>query len=167
MMYVVLRGDLGCGELPQVARDLPALVERSRKEVALPAGRAKLRAQRHVARVVGTEQVAVREQDGLAEESDALVVAEQASARQRAEPLAQQEVAVAVHQRAGDARVRQPSQRGDDRRETRIVVVVADPGLEQVAEDVELARRARGAIHELDEPARRLRVARSQDAGRR
>ena len=104
----------------------------------------------------------MREQDRLAEERDALVVAEQARARQRAEPLAQQEVAVAVHERAGDARVRQPAQRGDDRLEARIVVVVADPGLEQVAEDVQLARRARGPIHELDEPARRLRIARSQ-----
>ena len=50
-----------------------------REEVALPLGRAQLRAQRHVARVVGAEQVAVREQHRLAEERDALVVAEQAA----------------------------------------------------------------------------------------
>ena len=60
----------------------------------------------------------------------------------RAEPLAQQEVAIAVHEcaRARPSAV-SVCERGDDRRDARVVVVVADPGLEQIAEDVQLARR--------------------------
>src|SRR6185503_11568987 len=155
-------GDLGGRELAQVARDLPPLGERPSEEVALPLLGAQLRAQRHVTRVVRAEQVAVRQQSALAAERHALVVAEQARARCLAEPLAQQEVAVTVHERARDARAGELSECGDDRLQARIVVVVADPRLEQVAQDVQVARGARGPFHELDEPARRLRVPRSQ-----
>ncbi len=95
---VGLRRDLGGAELPQVGGDLAALGERFREEVALPCRIAQRAAQAHVARVVGAEQVAVREQHGAAVEIDALVVAEQPAAGRGAEPRPDQEVAVAVHQ---------------------------------------------------------------------
>jgi hypothetical protein len=102
----------------------------------------------------------VRQQHGRAVDRDRLVVAEQPAARERLEAGAEQEVAVAVHHGAGHPRVAQPRERGEDRRERGIVVVVADPRLEQVAQDIEGARGERFALDEVHEQANRGSLAR-------
>ena len=49
----------------------------------------------------------------------------------------QQKVAIAVHHVAGDAALGEAGERGADPVAIRFAVVIADPGFEQVAEDVE------------------------------
>ena len=63
----------------------------------------------------------------------------------------------------GTPAARELARARDDRREPRIVVVVADPGLEQVAEDVELAGAARVA---LDERRKNRRIVSGSPASR-
>src|SRR5690606_24906492 len=90
-----------------------------REKIALPRGIAQHRAKLEVTNVVGAEQVAVRQQHALAVELDRLVVPEQAAAGRERETAADQEIVIAVHDGALDARFRE---RGEP--------VVADERLE-------------------------------------
>src|SRR6185503_4294472 len=85
-------------------------------------------------------------------------IVEERRAGRRAETPAEEEIAVAVHQvelHAAAAQV--PEQAGDHGVERQAEVVVADPVLEEVAEDVQRARGARLAFQKLDEALVRLR----------
>ena len=93
-----------------------------------------------VGRVVGAQGVAVHQQRRHPIQVDPGGVGEQRHAGPRGVAFGQHEVAVAVHEIHRRAR-------SDQRREPlrrvacdRFVVVVADPGFEQVAEDVERVR---------------------------
>jgi hypothetical protein len=74
--------------------------------------------------------------------------------------MAEQEVAIAVHDAARYARARQGAQRVDDHALRRVGIVVADPGLEQVAEDVERGRAPRSGCEKAQELLGRLRPRR-------
>ncbi len=111
----------------------------------------------------------MREKHGLAERLDALVVVRATGNRSRHRNRAPSRKSRLPCMTAHGTPVRvSRAQRVDDRRQTRVVVVVADPRFEQIAEDVELAEQSRAsASMKLDEPANRLRVSRIEDAGRR
>src|SRR5690606_30960847 len=66
--------------------------------------------------------------------------------------IAEQEIAVAVHEENRDAGSVQCGQRVGDARRNRVRRVVSDPRLEQVAEDVQRTCMARLAMQEVDEP---------------
>ena len=87
-------------------------------------------------------------------------VGEQAAAATGAEARTQQEVAIAVQREAGDSRGSDGTQRLADLLVAGSLVVVADPGLEQITEDVERLRGARVGLEELEELIGRLRRAR-------
>ena len=122
-----------------------------RKELRTPFRVAGLRTELLVGGVIGAQQVAVADQHRRALQQDHRRIRQQAHARARRVVAAQQEVAVAVdevHRRAGRIQRRQrlrhhaPALRG---------IVVADPGLEQVAEDVERLRARGDAAKEAEE----------------
>ena len=90
---------------------------------------------------------------------------EAAAARDR---LAEEEVAVAVHQADRDAAAGEPAERVEQAPVEAVVgVVVAEPPVEEVAEDVERRRRPRLLADEPKEPLRDRRRARARDADRR
>jgi len=95
-----------------------------------------------VAHVVCAEHIAVQQQHTLAVYLGDRAVLDQRRAGFPAEPLANQEITVAVHDETGDPGVRQGAQRLHDRVARGCRIVVAEPDLEQVAQDVERAGRA-------------------------
>ena len=90
-----------------------------------------------IAVVVGAQHIAVHQQDALAIELDGRAVLEQPAAGVATEALAEQEVAVAVHDEAGHTSRGEIAQRSHDFALCRVRVIVTDPGFEQVAQDVE------------------------------
>ena len=84
------------------------------------------------------------------ERHDELVLAVQRGADARGEALAEQEVAVAVHQVQRGAGGGERGERGDERLVGGIDDVVAEPDLEQVPEDPQRAR----AVRPVDEASR-------------
>src|SRR5690606_31570364 len=103
---------------------------------------AYLVAEGQVVGVGGTQGVAVHQQGTPAMAVDQERVIDQGTAAASAKAGTEQKVAVAVHDpyRADGG---QCSQAFAYRGGQRAVVVIADPGLKQVAEDVQGARRAR------------------------
>ena len=98
-------------------------------------------------------------------------VGQERDAGGRGEGVAKQEVAVTVHDGDLQPGVGGRAQRGDDLRVVRVIaVVVADPGLEEVAEDVEGLGFARAAREEAEEqrsrpgrPGRQVEVGDEED----
>ncbi len=129
---------------------------------ATKAGTAQQAARRLVVVVVGAQQVAVREQGGDAVEVDDGLLRQQGQAGLRGEALADQEVAVAALKSDGHAAARQLPQGVPYRRRRGVVVVVADPGVEQVAEDVYDLGLPRPHPGEADEQLHRLRALRRE-----
>jgi len=105
-------------------------------------------AQPLVVAVVGAEHVAVHQQHPLAVKLDDGAVVDQRAARVAAEALAEHEIAIAVHDEAGHTGLRERTQRGRDVALGRVRVVVADPDLEEVAQDVQGLRLARLVLQE-------------------
>lgn len=99
-------------------------------------------AQPLVGGVVDAQRIAVHEQDPAPVQRDDRAIGEQAHAGLLAKALADQEVTVAMDQVARHSTLSERAQRADDPALVRIGVVVADPGLEQVAEDVKRLRAA-------------------------
>ncbi len=122
--------------LAQLPGDLPALRQGPRQEIALPVRRAHLLAKLHVFGVRQAQRVAMREQPALAGKAQHGRVGQQRGAAGPQEALADQEVAVAVHEEhcepAGGCLQHTCAIGGEARLEGR---VVADPDLEQVAQD--------------------------------
>ncbi len=147
--------DLGRAHAPQVGGDLPPLCQRLGEEVPSPRRVAQRCAQAQVARVVRAQEIAMREQHFASMELDLLEVAEQSAARGGAKLVAEQEIAVAVHDGARHAGRSQARERVEDRSQIGVVVVVADPCLEQIAEDVYAVGRHGLGSDEVDELARR------------
>src|SRR6185436_18740014 len=135
-----------------------ALRERPGEEFALPRLGARDPAPVLVVQVVGAQRVAVHEQRAHALDLVHARVGEELRAGGGAKALADEEVAVAVHEvdrhaAAGEVR----EQPRDHRVERRLEIVVADPGLEEVAQDVERVGGARLSFEQLDEPLVRCR----------
>src|SRR5215468_3002141 len=84
------------------------------------------------------------EQYALAPELGDHWIAQQAAAAARTEAGAEQEVAIAVEGEARDAAASELAQRAAHTLIARLLIVVADPRLEQVTEDVE--RLGRGCL---------------------
>ena len=99
---------------------------------------------------------AVAEDKGPLGQQQVVRVGEQADAGGGREALAEQKIAVAVHEGDLQPCVRGGAQRGDDARVVRVVeVVVADPHFEQVAEDVERFRLPGTASQKAEEQSSR------------
>ncbi len=107
-----------------------------------------------VAGVASAQHVAVHQQHTLAMQVDDGAVLEQRAAGLGGEARADEKIAIAVHEIRGYSRIVQCAQLRDDRAYCRIGVVVAEPGFEQVAEDVERTRCACLAAQEIHELSR-------------
>ena len=109
-------------------------------------------AQALVGAVIGAQGVAVHHQHPLAVQRDDERVGQKPRAGHGAETRPQQEVAVAVHHEAGYAAVGERLERPHRRDLLGVRCVVAHPGLEQVAQDVEGLRPGGLALQEIHEP---------------
>ena len=96
-----------------------------------------------VAHIIGAQQVAVHQQHLLAVEVDDGPVFDQPAAGVAAETVSKHEVAIAVHRETRHSGSGELPQCGHDDALGRVRVVIADPGFEEVAEDVERAGAAR------------------------
>lgn len=90
--------------------------------------------------IVDAERVTVHQQHAPAVEVDHCAIVQQLCARVPAEAPPDQKVAIAMEQVAGHTACRQRPQGGDDESLVGIGVVIADPGLEQIAQDVQCTR---------------------------
>ena len=106
----------------------------------LPAGVPYLGAEALVIHVVGAQGVAVHEQGGGAVEVDDRGVRQQAAAAHGLEARTHEKVAVAGHDMDGDAAAGQGRQGLHDGLDVGEQGIVAEPDLEQVAEDVQRLR---------------------------
>src|SRR5437870_178011 len=114
-----------------------ANAERQSKEATLPVGATHRATELLVRVIVGAERIAVGEQHWLPIELGDDRIAEQPAAAALAEALSQQEITVAVQREAGDAALGKRAQAQAHPLLVGILIVIAHPGLEQVAEDVE------------------------------
>ncbi len=145
----------------QPAREGDALVERLRQEIPLELGLAHRRAKPLVRDVERAPGVAVRQQRGRAGDFHDDRVGEQCAAGGGREGVAEQGIAVAVHQQQAPAVGRVRGQCIDDgSRGGR--GVVADPELEEVAEDDEFAMPRRVVGEEPQEARDRARPFRGE-----
>jgi cytochrome c553 len=135
----------------QPLRDCAALREAEAAEHPAQERIADDAAQALVTDVVRAERVAVHQQHAATVTFRDRAVIEQRGARLAAEALADQEVAVAAHDQTGHAAVHEAPQGCDHGTGGRIGIVVAQPGLEQVAEYVEPVRAARLPLQERHE----------------
>jgi hypothetical protein len=141
-----------------------ALLQGQGEELGLPGRIAQPAAQGLIVDVVRAEGVAMQEQGGRTVQVDDLRLGQESQAAALGEGLADEEVAIAVHEghrHAGIAHRAQALCDGRERgAEARIVEhVVADPVLEQVAEDVERLRLRRLLGQESQEEGDDLRTA--------
>jgi hypothetical protein len=105
-----------------------------------------------VGRVLGAQRVPVHQQRPGAEQVHHRRVGQQSRPGSVAECLSQQEVAIAVHHVHGCSVARSVQQEsGDDRVQGVREVVVPDPELEEVAEDVECVRARHDVLQECEE----------------
>ncbi len=132
--------------------------QRLREEFRLPARIAGLRAELLVGAVVGAQQVAVQQQRRFAVQHRDRGIGQDRHARASRVLLAEQEIAVAADEEYRHAGIGQGAQPVGDEGAGGGRIVVADPGLEQVAEDVERVRAARLAVEEAAEQFRRRRA---------
>ena len=115
-----------------------ALRQRLGKKRGVPGGGAHLVAKGEVGGVVAAQGIAVRKQGGRPIQVDQRGVRQQLQPGGLGERRADEEIAVAVQQMHPDAAPGEPCQRLGDFRVQRLrQIVVADPGIEQVAENVQ------------------------------
>ena len=93
--------------------------------------------QGQIGRVVRAQQIAVRQQHACALQLHDLILVQQTASGRRREPLAHQEVPVALHEEARNAAALQRRQRFDDRAVAGMRVIVSDPDLEEIPENIE------------------------------
>lgn len=101
--------------------------------------------------IVGTQRVAVKEQHAPAMDIDHCSVVDEVCAAVSAEARTQQEVAIAVHHVARNACSGELPERAQYPTLVGIRIVVANPGFEEISEDVQRARLARLAREEIQE----------------
>jgi hypothetical protein len=87
--------------------------------------------------IIRAESVAMSDEHSLAIQLDHDRVGNEAGPRLVAELPAEQEIPVAVDNKAGNAAVRELAQRADDAGFLRVGIVVAHPDFEEIPEDVE------------------------------
>ena len=132
--------------------------QRLGEEACAPCGVAGLCTEGLIADIIGAQAVAVHQQHGPAVEHHHGGFRQQARTRAPGEVVADQEIAIAVLEEHRHARVGQAAQLAGDEGTDLGRVVVADPGLEQVAEDVQGIGAARLAVDEVAEQAGDLRT---------
>ena len=125
------------GRIAGVAGEFAPLCQWLGKEPLLPLRIANFFPERLVIMVVGAQRIAVAEQHGLAMQFEPRRVVEQPATAVFGEALADQEIAVAVHEVNRYAGIAEGTQLPRDHFRKIIVVVIADPRLEQVAEQVQ------------------------------
>ncbi len=118
------------------AAEPPTCVEAQVTEHPLRDGIAQDPAQALVTRVGRAEHIAMHQHDPLTVQVDDRAVAQELAAGLRGKALADQKIAVAMHEIAGNAAVGESTQGRHDFAHGRVRIVVAEPRLEQVAEDV-------------------------------
>ena len=141
-----------------------------REEPRLPRRVAGLCAELLVGDVVGAQQVAMQEQGRPAVQQHHRGIRQQAHPAPPRVACAEQEVAVAAHEGDRHAGIDQGAQPPGHEGAGLGRIVVADPGLEQVAEDVQRIGAARLAIQEAaeqlgDRGARRVEVEVGDEQG--
>ncbi len=131
---------------------------RAASELRLERGVPRLRAELHVVEILRAPGIAVGEQDLLLRRSGAdrceRRVRQQRGAGRRAESAPEQQVAIAVHQEHAHAVLRQRAQLRGDFAADGVIIVVASPVLEEIAENHEFLELRRDVLHE----ARKRRV---------
>ena len=132
-----LHAGLRAAFVAQLACQLPALAQRQVTQDEQHQRVAQDAAHAHVGLVGGAQAVAVHQQHAFAFQRDDAGVLEQRAAGLAAERPADQEVAVAMHQEDMRAGLAQLPQGGGDLVLEGRHAVVADPHLEEVAEDVQ------------------------------
>src|SRR5579863_4635928 len=119
-----------------VGQDL-AMSARQREEAPLPGAGAHEAAQLLVGMVVGAQGISVRQQHALAVKLRHYRVLEQPAAAAGSEAGAEQEIAVAVLRKAGDAAALKRLEGRAHALLFDVLVIITHPGFEQVAEDIE------------------------------
>ena len=107
------------------------------QELALPGGLAYYCAQQLIGPIRRAQRIAVREQRALTVQINHHRVNQQSCAAALLEALLEQKVAIAVHDVTRYAARAQCAQRVADLLSMRVLIIVSDPGLEQIPEDVE------------------------------
>ena len=125
--------------------------KRQAQEAALPAGTAHHATQQLIGPVGGTQRIAMREQHRLAVQVDDDRIGDQAHAGAARETALIEEVAIAVHDIARYPMLSEAGERHADAIPIRFVIVIADPGVEQVAENVERVGAAGAKREKVDE----------------
>src|SRR5690606_22002870 len=139
---------------PRTGRDTAARGERYREEEAPRHGIAYHAPKTLVLDVLRAQQVAVRQNGTSAVEFYDGVIRQQGGPGLRGEARPAEKIPIAVHEIDGDASRTEARQSVDDGAMLRCVVVVAEPDLEQVAQDVErrgdLRRTRRKALEQFE-----------------
>ena len=139
--------------------------ERLRFHLVLPLRRAKYRAGPLIRDVVDAQRVAVTQQQPFAVALDQGRIVDQFEAARSREVVANQKIAIAVHQADAAAR-RCVEQLRFERYGERRVVIVADPDLGQVTENVEFVTLRRLAPQNAAERIQTLRRGSVERGGR-
>jgi hypothetical protein len=128
-----------------------AHLQRQAQELSLPARLAYYRAQQLVRPIRRAQRITVREQRALAVQINHHRVNQQSGAAALLEAPLQQKVAIAVHDVTRHAARAQRAQRVADLLPMWILIIVSDPGLEQIPKDVERIGAGGPSLEEIDE----------------
>ena len=101
-------------------------------------------AKRLITGIVGAQRVAMHNQDASSVEIQHLLFRQQLHTAFAGEATAKQEIAVAVNEIAGDAGLHERAQGGSYLTVQRFRVVIANPGLKEIAQNVKGVRFTRG-----------------------
>jgi len=111
--------------------------QRQAQELALPGRPAYYRAQQLIGPIRRAQRVSMREQRALTVQINHHGVNQQSCAAALREALLEQKVAIAVHDVTRHAARGERAQRVEDLLPLRVLIIVSDPGFEQIPEDVE------------------------------
>lgn len=142
--------------------ELPADFKALPQELALPGRITELNAYALIGKVLRAQLITVQQQRGSTVQLDNFVFRHQPHAAARRVRHAKKEVAIAVLKRHGYTGRGQPRQSGGDISRQCAVVVVPDPTLEQISEDVECLGAARFTAQEIQEQRGHVRASRIQ-----
>ena len=162
-----------CGLLLHSEGDGPAFRERPLQELALHLRVTHARAESLIGNIVGAQGVSVHQQRAPSEQLDDDRIIQQHHAGCSGEAFPNEKITIAVHQKDPATAVRDLAQVRDDRAVQRLlVIIVADPVVEEIAEDVQRARVARAFAQETEKdpvdpvPIRReVKIGNEQDRG--
>ena len=163
-VHDVLRLEPGAGDRggPNPGRLPRPLLDRLREKLPLIRRVARVAPERLVLDVAGAERVSVQEHRPFAHHFDDVRLLDQAAPGALRECVAEQEVVIAADQIDGNAGGDGLGQSGFDPGVGRAIVVVAEPQIEHVAEEVEPIRPPPGAGQELRERGDRAGTVRGE-----